>query len=425
MRESFLHFIWQFQKFEALDLETSEGLKVQVFSIGEYNTDAGPDFLNAKVQIGKITWYGNVEIHINSSDWESHSHQNDEAYNNVILHVVWSNDRLVHKLNGADLPVIELKNRVNQKLLKRCDELLKSPEKIPCQNIIHQVKKIDIIANLEKMGIARLENKSSSILDLLRENNGSWEETTYQLLAKNFGFKTNEEPFLRLTKILPFRLISKVVNNPIQVESLIFGVAGFLPLESQDPWVMQLISEFRFLSKKYGLINQCLLKVEWKFLRMRPGNFPTVRLSQFASFLCANPNFFQLFIGFTKNQEVVKMFTNKPSEYWANNYDFDKPSKRKKSGMGIQSIEVMIINTVVPLLAAYGLQTSNDNYMEKATDLLMELKSEKNKIIEEWATIDIESKNAFDSQALIGLRNDFCLKNKCLSCKIGVSLINR
>ncbi len=425
MRESFLHFLWQFQKYDALHLSTVDGLEVQIFSQGQLNTDAGPDFLNAKILIDDITWYGNVEMHLKSSDWNQHAHQNDAAYNNVILHVVWTHDQPVYRSDGQEVPVVELQNRVQKNLLKRCNELLKSPHTIPCQSMIDLVKKIDILSMLEQVCVYRLEQKSDVILEMLQKNSGSWEETAYQLLARNFGFKTNSEPFEKLSKTLPHKILIKYANSPVQLEALLFGMAGFLPSHAEEEYALDLNKEFQYLSKKHGLQNQNLLKVEWKFLRMRPGNFPTVRLAQFASFIRHNEKFFQEFIHFNQVRDLKELWGHSLSTYWTNHYDFGKIASKKNSGIGSASIEVLLINTVAPILAAYARQTNNDQYMEKAIDLLMALKSEKNHIINEWSDLGIQSKNAFDSQALIGLRNDFCLKNKCLSCKIGVSLINR
>ena len=425
MRESFLHFVWQFQKFSTLELKSATGSFVQVFSIGQYNTHAGPDFLNAKILIDDIIWYGHVEIHLNSSDWDRHAHQNDPAYDNVILHVVWNHDQEVIRNNGEHVQVIELKSRIDSNLLDRCNELLNSPQRTPCEGLIHQVNRLDRISMVESTGVIRLEQKSLLILKRLEENQGSWEETTYQLLARNFGFKRNDDPFEKLSKAIPHKVLIKHSINLQELEALLFGMAGFLSDQMSSVYAKELIQSFRFLSKKYGIGDRALLKVEWKFLRMRPANFPTVRLSQFASFLHQNQKFFDTFIRFTKKEELIKMFLIKPSAYWQEHYDFGKKGRRKNTGMGRSSIDIILINTVVPLLAAYAQHTMNDSFMEKAVDLLQSLKAEKNHIISDWAELGIKSKNAFDTQALIQLHNEYCLKKRCLSCKIGMNLINR
>ncbi|WP_420582441.1 DUF2851 family protein [Reichenbachiella sp.] len=423
MRESFLHFIWQFQKFSNQSLTTHDEQQIQVYSIGSYNTDAGPDFLNAKLLIGEITWYGHVELHLKSSDWNRHRHQHDEAYNNVVLHVVWENDEEVHMANGQILPVLELQDRIKPELLKKCNQLIKSPEKTPCLSQFDQVKDIDKLSMLEQVGVMRLKQKSEYILHLLAKNNGNWEETTYQVLAKNFGFKTNEEPFLKLSQNLNHKILMKHAQKLDQIESLIFGMAGFLQ-DAKDDYGLALSKEYDYLSKKYKLDDLSLKKAEWKFLRLRPGNFPTVRLAQFSSFLAKNVKCFDQFIHYTDSKELRIMFDFKVSSYWQEHYDFSKKGSRLTKKIGKASIDLILINSVAPLLAAYAQYTDEENYMDKAVALLQSLPAEKNHIINGWLEMGLKANDAFDSQSLIGLRNDFCLKKKCLSCKIGVSLIN-
>ncbi|WP_109833068.1 DUF2851 family protein [Reichenbachiella versicolor] len=425
MRESFLHFIWQFQKYDPLNLSTSEGKSVEVYSLGQYNRNSGPDFLNAKLLVDDITWYGHVEIHLRSSDWKRHRHHHDEAYNNVIMHIVWEHDLDVSRQNGEKIPVIELKNRVKSDLLDKCNQLIKSPEPIPCQDQLENIRQLEIISMMEQTGIFRLEKKSTLILDELEKNRGSWEETAYQLLAKNFGFKTNSEPFHKLSKILPHKILVKHRSSQRDIEALLFGIAGFLPKESDNEYISELIHEYQFLSKKYNLVDYGMLKVEWKFMRMRPANFPTIRLSQIASFFIHNSKFFDQFINFNTIDEVKEMFESKPSIYWQTHYDIDRFSSKSNHGIGSSSINNLIINTVAPLLAAYSQKTGLSVYMDKSIELLESIKPEKNNIIDSWNSLGLKAQNAFESQSLISLKNDFCLKKKCLSCKIGVSLINR
>lgn len=423
MRESFLHFIWQFQKFDNTLLTTQSGLQVQVFTIGNYNSDAGPDFLNAKLLIGDITWFGHVELHLKSSDWNRHRHQHDEAYNNVVLHVVCEHDEEVQMANGQKLPVIELQKRIKPELLNKCNELIRSPEKTPCATQIDRVKDIEVHSMLDQVGVMRLRQKSEFILDLLNKNNGNWEETTYQLLARNFGFKTNEDAFLKLSQSLSHKVLIKHTEKIEQMEAMVFGMAGFLQTDC-DEYALMLQREFDFLSKKYKLKDLSLMKVEWKFLRLRPGNFPTVRLAQFAAFLAKNAKLFDQFIHFADSKTLRNMFEFEVSSYWKKHYDFGKGGKRVTKTIGKSSVDLILINSVAPLLAAYAQYTDDNSYMEKSVRLLQSLIPEKNYITRHWKELGIKAKDAFDSQALIGLRNDFCLKKKCLSCKIGVSLIN-
>jgi hypothetical protein len=341
------------------------------------------------------------------------------------MHVVWEHDLDVKRQNGESIPVIELKNRVNQQLLEKCNELIKSPEPIPCQNQIQNVRRLEIVSMMEQTGVFRLEKKSSLILDDLKKNRGSWEETAYQLLAKNFGFKTNSEAFLKLSQTIPHKVLVKHSHSIRDVEALLYGSAGFLPIDSEEEYIADLIREYSFLAKKYLLNDKGMLKVEWKFMRMRPANFPTVRLSQLAAFFTHNTRFFDRFINFNTIEELRLMFDWAPSEYWKAHYDFGRLSTQQNNGIGKTSVDNLLINTVAPLLAAYSIQTGNKAYIKKSIDLLESLKPEKNTIIDNWKCLGLTAQNALDSQSLISLNNDFCLKKKCLSCKIGVSIINR
>lgn len=423
MRESFLHFIWQFQKFNTIELTTSDRQPLQIYSIGNYNTDAGPDFLNAKLLIGDITWYGHIELHLKSSDWNRHKHQHDEGYNNVVLHVVWEHDEEVQSASGQVLPVLELQERIKPDLLRKCNQLIKNPEKIPCASQFHQVRNIAKLAMLDQAGVARLKQKSEKVLHQLAKNNGSWEETVYQLLAKNFGFKTNEDSFLKLAESVSHKILIRHAEQEKESEALIFGMAGFL-VGSEDNYHGELRKEFNYLSKKYKLEELAMIRAEWKYLRLRPGNFPTVRLGQFSAFFRKNSKCFDQFIHYTDQKELLALFDFDVSKYWKEHYDFGKKSKRAVKKLGKSSIDLIFINTVAPLLAAYSQYTDDHTYMDKAIALLQNVKPEKNHIITMWENLDFKAKDAFDSQALIGLRNEFCLKKKCLSCKIGVSLIN-
>ncbi|MEO9965222.1 MAG: DUF2851 family protein [Reichenbachiella sp.] len=423
MRESFLHFIWQFQKFDTIELSTVEGKPLQIFTKGQYNTDAGPDFLNAKLLIDDITWYGHVELHLKSSDWNRHKHQYDSAYDNVVLHVVWEHDLEVSCKNGQVLSVLELQDRIAPELLLKCNQLVKSPEKIPCVSQFDQVRDIDKQAMIDYAGVARLKQKSESVLQRLEKNKGDWAETTFQLLAGNFGFKTNDHAFLKLAESVNHKTLLKHVTRPDEMEALIFGMAGFL-VDREDGHAVLLGNEFDYLSKKYRLTDLCMVRAEWKYLRLRPGNFPTVRLAQFASFLSKNVKCFDRFLHFENQTELLELFDFEVSDYWKVHYDFGKKSSRIKRGIGRSSIDLILINTVAPLLAAYSQYTNDDQYMQKAIQLLQLVQPENNNIIRMWENLELKANDAFESQALIGLRNEFCLKKKCLSCKIGVSLIN-
>jgi len=425
VKESFLHFVWQFQKFDKTNLTDSDGNEVKIFEVGEHNTDAGPDFINAKIKVAEMEWHGQVEIHIAASAWNQHGHQKDAGYNNVILHVVWDNDEPIRHKDGKKIPTIELKNRVSKELLLHSNALLNNPNNIPCSNLFRQVNPIQILGMQEKTAIERLESKYSLIFELLKNNATDWEETTFQLLAKNYGFKINAHPFLKLAKNLPFKTLKKHCGNSIQIEALIFGISGFLNEAPKDDYHAQLMNEYVFLAKKYNLEGNEINKAEWKYLRLRPANFPTVRLSQFAALLNESPRLFDVFTSYESPKKLISQLMVKPSKYWIECFDFGKKLKNKSQGIGVGSIENILINTTAPLLAAYSKHTGDQLLMDKAVSLLQHLKPEKNNIITQWNELNIEVKSAFESQAMIELYNNYCLKKRCLSCNIGVNIINK
>lgn len=423
MKESFLHFVWQFQKFDSSNLIDADGNEVSVLAVGEHNSNAGPDFLNAKIKINDIIWHGHVEIHIAASAWNKHNHQNDRAYKNVILHVVWDNDEAILHTDGKKIPTIALKQKVDEKLLLQSNLLLESPEKIPCSKLIHKTRKMDVFNMLEKTAIERLERKSLVVLDLLAQNKSDWEETAFQLLAQNFGFKINAHPFIKLAQHLPFKLLKKHCGQEIQIEALLYGVSGFLSEDPKDDHHSNLMNEYVFLSKKYKLEGSELNKSEWKYLRLRPANFPTVRLAQFASLMNQSPKLFDIFKSFESVKKLTNLLKSNPSTYWNRHYDFSKASKQRLQGIGMSSLENILINTAAPILLAYGKHTNDQAYIDKSIKLLQDLKPEANNIIDQWKELSISANNAFESQALIELFNNYCLNKKCLSCNIGVSII--
>ncbi|PIB36709.1 hypothetical protein BFP72_15525 [Reichenbachiella sp. 5M10] len=424
MQESFLHFVWQYQHYDTQGLQTTNGGVVDVFATGHHNTEGGPDFLQSKLKIDGIQWFGSVEIHVNSSDWEHHQHHKDPKYNTVILHVVWHDDRECRREDGEVLPVLELKSRVSESFVSRYKNLINQPAEIPCQSQLDQVRTIDKVSMCDQVGVERLRRKSKEILERLEQNKGSWEDTAYQTIAQNFGFKKNAESMLKLSNVLTHKILLKHLHNIVDIEALVYGVAGFLEGDIEDGYHQRLADRYQYLSQKYNLKGRGMLRVEWEFLRMRPWNFPTIRLAQLASFFTDNAKFFDRILNHESITELKKMFVHPPSEYWQSHYDFDKESARKFGGLGSGSLEVMLINSVAPILAAYSQHVRQESYMDRAVQLLQSLKPEQNHILDRWEYLGIRAKSAFDSQALIELKNEFCLKKKCLSCKIGIKLIS-
>lgn len=422
MNESFLHYLWQFQYFDKRSLLTTAGEEVNIVHTGNHNTDSGPDFSSARIKIGAMEWNGSVEIHIRSSEWLAHHHQHDRAYENVILHVVWSHDKAIVRNDGTEISTLELKDRVDPELLQRYTKLVSSGLSIPCKSSFHTVPEIVRMNAMEKALVQRLETKSESVRQLLHENNDDWEETAYQVLARNFGFKINSDPFLRLAQSTPYKIIRKHADQLYQVEALLFGQAGMLVAKSKDEYITQLYTEYEFLKHKYDL-QQSINLSEWKFLRLRPANFPTLRIAQFAKLLASTSGIFSKLISVTNFKELANLFSLQPSDYWTTHYRFGKQASTSVSPLGETSFHNLIINSVVPLLAAYGKIRDEDQYLERAMEMLQHIPPEQNRITKIWSELGQSPKSSFDSQALIELYNNFCSKRHCLNCAIGSSLL--
>ncbi len=430
MSESYLHFLYQFQYFDKSNLQTTDNELVSIIKVGRLNFDSGADFQDARLIIGDVEWAGSVEVHLKSSDWDIHKHQNDASYQNVILHLVWEDDKPILRKDGTKIPTITLNERADKTLLQKYQSMMQTQAEMPCQNQFREVDDIKKLAMLDKVLMKRLEDKSVIINQFLHENNQDWEETAYQVLAKNFGFKLNAEPFLSLAKNLPLKILQKHRDNLPQIEALIFGVAGFLnneknDLETWDEYRLNLRKEFQFLAIKYQLQDKILGQHEWKYLRLRPANFPTVRLAQFARFIHENANLFSVLIHLENVKSFAKILKIKQSDYWMEHYVFGKKSEGKVPTLGDSSVENVVINTVAPLLVSYANQKDNREYLEKAIRLLEELPAEQNNITKHWQSMGLPIKSAFDSQASIEWFNNFCLAKKCLSCGVGVEILKR
>jgi len=421
MNESFIHYLWQFQYFERDALSTADGEQLRVLKTGTPNTNAGPDFFNAKVNIDGIELIGNVEIHIKSSDWFAHHHEKDAAYNNVILHVVWENDIPV-KQNGTSIPTLELKSKVDQSLLQQYKKLINSPTSIACEKSFPEVDDLVKLTMLDKALMQRLEKKANQVNELLKFNHNDWDETTYQLFARNFGFKVNADPFSQLSKALPYKVVQKQ-SSVLQVEALLFGQAGMLETKTKDEYISLLFREYHLLAQKYALYEQRLSASQWRFLRLRPANFPTLRIAQFAAMLFHTKNIFSQLISVGSYVGMQKIIEQNQSGYWQTHYRFGRKAKGRVAAFGEASVENVVINTVAPLLVAYGKYKDEQAFVDLAVELLQQLPAEQNKITKEWNDLGLKIKNAFDSQGSIELRNEFCEKRQCLNCNIGVALL--
>lgn len=418
MKEDFLHYIWQHQYFSKMNVATTEGEPVQVLRIGYYNTDAGPDFKEALLRIGKVEWSGSVEIHLQASDWHRHQHQLDEKYDQVVLHVVWEADVAVHRIDGTLVPVLELKERIDLSLLQTYERLLQAKDAVPCAAFWPAVPEITKTLMLERALVERLEAKGEEVLQTLRSYSNDWEQTAYHALLRGFGFKANQQAFEELAKALPLSVVRRHQQSQLQLEALLFGQAGFLE-ETQDAYAAQLLKEYAFLSHKYDLTPRAMPRHRWNFLRMRPANFPTVRLAQLAAVLHQHQAFFSKMLEAQTVKQYEAVFQAPVSAYWQEHYLLGKQSKGLQKNMGKSSIQNLIINVAVPLLAAYASYSDNRQYLEKAVSLLEASKEGSNKITRHYEALGWQAKSAADNQAALSLYKRYCAPVNCMHCAIG------
>ena len=415
MKESILHFIWQNKLFQSHSLLTTDGESVEVIDPGRLNTDAGPDFFNAKIKLGNTIWAGNVEIHTRSSEWARHGHDDDNAYNSVVLHVVKKADVQVFRADGAPIPQLEL--IYPAEIEENYGQLMQNSLRIPCENKISAIPGIFIRSWKNALLTERLLQKTENISEILSQNNRHWEEAFYLNLARSFGFGTNGQAFEMLAASLPMQILGKHKNDLSQLEALLFGQAGLLAAKEEDAYLLSLRKEYDFLKIKYDL--KPIDGSQWKLLRLRPDNFPHVRIAQFAALIHKSTG---LFSKITENPDIQYLqgiFRVEPSEYWKTHYLFAHESHKSLKGIGQKAIEGIIINTVVPFLFSFADTRGNQSMKDKAIEILEKLPAENNVITRMWHETGIDCASAFDSQALIQLKKMYCDKRNCLRCRIG------
>jgi hypothetical protein len=423
LTERLLHFIWQFQYYNQSELSTVSGEKIQVVHPGQYNSNQGPDFSDAKIRIGNELWAGSVELHILTSDWERHRHHDDNNYNNVILHVVWEDDTSI----GLDeeqqkVPVCELKERISSILLHRYENLMNSASFIPCEKSIQTVKDLTWKSWMDRLLTERLFRKANTVDSFLHQTNFHWEESFWWLLARNFGMHVNADAFEILARSISITTLSKQKHQIQQLEALLLGQAGLLEEDFTEDYPRLLQKEYRFQQKKHGLRP---VPAPFLFLRMRPGNFPTVRLAQLAMLIHGSAHLFSKIKETDSLSEARQWFNITANDYWHYHYRLDEPSGYKQKHLGDLMIDSIIINTVVPVLFTYGHYHKDQKFKDRAIRWLEETGAEKNSLTDGFTEIGVENNTAFDSQALIHLRNDYCVKKRCLECPVGNTLLRQ
>jgi len=419
MQENFLHYIWQYQKITTTVLKTIQGNNVQVISVGKLNTDSGPDFYNSRVVIGDQEWVGTVEIHLKSSDWFVHNHQNDSAYNNVILHVVWENDVDVFGVNQNKLETLVLKGLVDEKLLFSYKRLLQKKKWINCENQIHTIDEFTVSFWKEKLLIQRLQRKANEFESQLLNLESNWEALLFVLLAKNFGLKTNASQFQLLAENISFGVFKKEVSNQFNLEALLYGQSNLLEGSVENPYSQSLQKEYLYLKQKYHL-QDSLVKLQ--FFRLRPASFPTIRLSQFSMLYHNEKSLFSKVIAGKSVSVIYELFSISASEYWDEHYTFGNKSIKRKKMLSRSFIDLLILNTIIPLKFMYAKSLGEDNF-EELLRLYRSVKPEKNTILTRFKGLKLKQESSADSQSLIELKTEYCNKQKCLQCEIGNKLL--
>ncbi len=425
MKEEFLHYVWKYGLYDPDKLLDNGGNRITVISPGEYNHDSGPDFFNARLKISGTEWAGNVEIHTRASHFNTHSHNTDPAFDNVILHVVADYDKKVFNSKGQELMTSVL--TWDTSLFEKYQDLVNNPCIIACQDHIKEIDPFCLRHWIGALVIERLIEKTVHVESIFSETGNDWEETFYRLLTRYFGFRVNSEPFEMLANALPLKIIRKHSDNRLQLEALLFGTAGLLDEALfreavTDVYYSELIREFRILSAKYSI--QPVHGWLWKFARLRPANFPTLRISQLAGMLTGTDGLFSKALEAEDLARLRDLFNVNASEYWDDHFVFGRKSRNYVKVAGPQATDILLINSVIPSLFFYGRMHDSHYLCEKAIAFLEEIKPESNSVVDDWKVAGIEADSAFSTQGLIQLRNSYCRKRRCLECRLGSKLIS-
>ena len=422
--EDLLHFYWKSKQIFARPVYTLAGDEVKLLRIGYQNSHAGPDFEEVQLQIGDTIWAGSVEMHLKSSDWYAHHHEQDKAYENVILHVVYQHDKPVFRADGTELPVLILQGLIPHKLLTNYRELIGAQSWIPCAAQVAQVDALYTKHEVYRFLIQRLEDKADSHIQLLKSLKGSWDDAFYISLATAFGFKLNALPFMLLAKSIPQLLLAKYKNVPIQVDALLFGQAGLLLETFTEKYSLRLQREYAYLQQKHKLVH--LEPSLWKFFRARPANFPSLRIAQFSALAQKSTHLFSTVLETQSTKALHQLFHELPvHEYWETHYRFDKQSPKHNVQLGVQSIQSLLINTIATFLYAYGKFLNAEKYKLRAIDLLESIPAENNIVVREFAAVGIPVVHAAASQGLLQLKITACDRKKCVSCGIGGQILQK
>lgn len=423
MNEELMQYIWQAGLFNANGLKTTEGQEIIIYKRGKINTDSGPDFSGARVRIEDTEWVGNIELHLDGEDWYRHKHHEDKTYNNTILHVVLKNPRTCTRADGTAVPCVDIGQRIRHDLVDQYEMLKFSTNWVPCAALINKIDQFTITQVMDRVLVERLERKTGLVEDWLSLVNNDWQSVFYFSIARSFGFGTNSEAFEQLALHLPLSVLGKHRNDLEATEALVLGTSGFLEKEKGDAYYIVLKRQWDFLKAKYKL--RSLGEKTFKFMRMRPGNFPTLRLAQLSALIHKNSHLLSSIADEPEVANIISFFKVEASTYWKTHYHFGKETEKShNASLSQAAIELILINAVVPVLFVYGKAMSSPDLCTKAVNILYQLPPENNHIISKWSQYGLHARSAFDSQALLELKKNNCDERKCLSCKIGNKVMN-
>lgn len=423
MTEAFLQYAWRFRLLNNC-LETFDGEPVKVISPGDLNTDAGPDFYNAKLVVGDITWVGTVEIHVRSSDWYLHGHDSDKQYHNVILHVVFEHDRDVFLQNGRKLPVLLAQNFLSENVLANYESLMSHSisSSISCSSFVGTIPEFILDSFLERLSVERIEKKTNDVKRILGECADDWELTTFLMTAHYLGGKVNGLPFEQLAKSLNRNVLARWRDNPQRIEALLMGQAGFLDCDFKDDYPSALKLDYESLA--LGLNLPKMDSSQWKFFRIRPNSFPTIRISQFSNLISKTPHFFSSLLCAECVGQLMDLLSIEASDYWTSHYRFDVLSKPCKKRLGESLVRSVLINAWIPILFEYGKSHSMPKYIDLAVNFLSNLEPEVNNVVRLWSQLGVPIKSSAHSQGALHLYENYCVHKRCLDCRIGYHCLN-
>ena len=422
MTERLLQFIWQMQYFNKNELHTTSGDQLSIIYPGMFNTNQGPDFLEAIITIANTKWAGNIELHIKASDWKLHKHDGDPNFSNIMLHVVWEHDEDIYDEKGKPIPALALNDKVPKVLLQRYEELMYNHKTIPCENSLHLVPEITWNSWKARLNSERLERRALIIGEYLKQSHSHWEEVFWWQIARNFGNPVNSNAFEAIARSVSINILAKHKQQIHQLEAFLLGQAGLLNSNFSEAYPKMLQKEYAFYKKKY---NFATVYERVNFLRMRPGNFPTIRLAQLAMLIHNSSHLFSQVKSAASLKDILKLLQVTANDYWNYHYKFDETSHYKEKTIGKQMIDSIVINTIVPAVFAYGHIHKEQVYKHKAINWLEHIAAENNHITKQWQKLNIQPSCAADSQSLIELTKEYCLQKKCLNCSIGASILKR